>query len=246
MHLFQPGSPHPVRITDLHKSFGDLSVLSGVDLTLDGQQTTAIVGPNGAGKTTLIKSILGLVRPDSGSIEVLGANATSSVAYREHIGYMPQHPHFPENLTGHQMMAMLRSLRGPAHDEHATLLRSLRLDGEMDKPFRVLSGGTRQKIAAVLAFLFHPPILILDEPTAGLDPVSSAAMKDHIRQRGDEGACTILTSHVLADLEELADRIVFLLDGRIRFDGKLEDLRSATGQDRLERAIASLIEGEAA
>ena len=246
MHLFQPGSPHPVRITDLHKSFGDLSVLSGVDLTLDGQQTTAIVGPNGAGKTTLIKSILGLVRPDSGSIEVLGADAESSVAYRKHIGYMPQHPHFPENLTGHQMMAMLRSLRGPAHDEHATLLRSLRLDGEMDKPFRVLSGGTRQKIAAVLAFLFHPPILILDEPTAGLDPVSSAAVKDHIRQRGDEGACTILTSHVLADLEELADRIVFLLDGRIRFDGKLEDLRSATGQDRLERAIASLIEGEAA
>jgi Cu-processing system ATP-binding protein len=246
MHLFQPGSPQPVTITDLHKSFGDLSVLAGVDLALDGRQTTAIVGPNGAGKTTLIKSILGLVRPDSGKIRVLGADTTVSVAYREHIGYMPQHPHFPENLTGHQMMSMLRKLRGPVHDEHTTLLRSLRLDGEMDKPFRVLSGGTRQKIAAVLAFLFHAPILILDEPTAGLDPVSSAAMKDYIRQRRDEGACTVLTSHVLADLEELADRIVFLLDGRIRFDGKLEDLRAATGQDRLERAIASLIEGEAA
>lgn len=246
MHLFQSGSPHPIVVNDLHKSFGDLSVLSGVDLTLDGQQTTAIVGPNGAGKTTLIKSILGLVRPDSGSIRVLGSDTASSVAYREHIGYMPQHPHFPENLTGHEMMAMLRKLRGPVDDEHTTLLRVLRLDGEMDKPFRVLSGGTRQKIAAVLAFLFHPPILILDEPTAGLDPVSSAAMKDYLRQRRDEGACTVLTSHVLADLEELADRVVFLLDGRIRFDGRLEELRVATGQERLERAIATLIEGEAA
>ena len=246
MHLFHPGSPQPVTVTDLHKSFGDLTVLAGIDLTLHPQQTTAIVGPNGAGKTTLIKSILGLVRPDSGSIRVLGTDIRSGVDYREHIGYMPQHPHFPENLTGHQMMAMLRKLRGPAHDSHTALLRSLRLDGELDKPFRVLSGGTRQKIAAVLAFLFHPPILILDEPTAGLDPVSSAALKDHVRHRRDEGACTVLTSHVLADLEELADRIVFLLDGRIRFDGQLDDLRTATGQERLERAIASLIEGEAA
>lgn len=246
MHLFHSSIMHPVIIHDVHKSFDQVPVLAGVDLTFYPAQTTAIVGPNGAGKTTLIKCILGLTHPDRGQFRVMDNDVRHGVSYRKQIGYMPQHPHFPENLTGHELMAMIRRLRGMDSTVDTSLLRTLRLEGEMDKPFRVLSGGTRQKISALLAFLFDPPILILDEPTAGLDPVSSSAMKDIIRNRRESGACTILTSHVLADLEELADRIVFLLDGRIRFDGKLEDLRLLTGHDRLERAIASLIEGEAA
>ena len=244
MHLMQP-----IRIQDLHKAFGPVDVLNGVDLTFHPSETTAIVGPNGAGKTTLIKCVLGLTHPDAGSVEVAGRSIREGVAYRNDIGYMPQHAHFPENLTGRQMMAMVKSLRGrnePIADVDLSLIRTLRLEADLDKPFRVLSGGTRQKISAFLAFMVHPPILILDEPTAGLDPISSAALKDHIHQRRAEGASIVLTSHVLADLEELADRVVFLLDGRIRFDGALEDLRQLTGERRLERAIATLLEGEAA
>ncbi len=245
MHLMQP-----IQITDLHKSFGPVDVLNGVDLTFHPAETTAIVGPNGAGKTTLIKCILGLTHPDRGDIDVLGQSIDQGVTYRDQIGYMPQHAHFPENLSGRQMMSMIRALRAASDDgdtdiDHS-LIRTLQLEADLDKPFRVLSGGTRQKISALLAFMVRPAILILDEPTAGLDPVSSAALKDHIMERRDEGASVVLTSHVLADLEELADRVVFLLDGRIRFDGALDDLRSMTGEHRLERAIATLLEGEAA
>lgn len=244
MHLMQP-----IQIQDLHKAFGPVDVLNGVDLSFHPSETTAIVGPNGAGKTTLIKCILGLTHADTGCIEVSGRSITEGVSYRNQIGYMPQHAHFPENLTGRQMMAMVKSLRGSQGKDaevDLSLIRTLRLEADLDKPFRVLSGGTRQKISALLAFMVHPSILILDEPTAGLDPISSAALKDHIHQRRTEGASIVLTSHVLADLEELADRVVFLLDGLIRFDGALDDLRSLTGERRLERAIATLLEGEAA
>jgi len=240
MHLM-----HPIRISNLHKAFGPVDVLNGVDLTFHPSETTAIVGPNGAGKTSLIKCILGLTHADRGTIDVLGRSIRDGVAYRDHIGYMPQQAHFPENLTGRQMVRMVRLLRELDDIDHA-LVRTLHLDAEMDKPFRVLSGGTRQKISALLAFMVRPSILILDEPTAGLDPVSSAALKDHIAERRAEGASVVLTSHVLADLEELADRVVFLLDGRICFDGALDDLRQMTGERRLERAIATLLEGEAA
>jgi Cu-processing system ATP-binding protein len=244
MHLMQP-----IQITNLHKAFGPVDVLNGVDLAFHPAETTAIVGPNGAGKTTLIKCILGLTHSDRGNIDVLGRSIKDGVMYRDHIGYMPQQAHFPENLSGRQMMAMVRSLRCSGHsspDIDHSLLRTLHLDADLDKPFRVLSGGTRQKISALLAFMVRPSILILDEPTAGLDPVSSAALKDHIMERRAEGASVVLTSHVLADLEELADRVVFLLDGRIRFDGALDELRTMTGEHRLERAIATLLEGEAA
>ena len=244
MHLMQP-----IRIQDLHKAFGPVDVLNGVDLSFHPSETTAVAGPNGAGKTTLIKCVLGLTHPDAGAIEVAGRSIAEGVSYRNQIGYMPQHAHFPENLTGRQMMAMVRSLRGEQQQSaeiDLSLIRTLRLEADLDKPFRVLSGGTRQKISALLAFMVHPSILILDEPTAGLDPISSAALKDHIQQRRADGACVVLTSHVLADLEELADRVVFLLDGRIRFDGALDELRQLTGERRLERAIATLLEGEAA
>jgi len=241
MHLI-----HPIEISNLTKAFGDLDVLNGVNLTLAPGETTAIVGPNGAGKTTLIKCILGLVHPDNGTIKVAGLDTSAGVVYRERIGYMPQHPHFPENLTGRQLISLVKSLRSQDHPPQTDLIRTLHLEGDLDKPFRHLSGGTKQKISALLAFMVHPSILILDEPTAGLDPVSSSALKDHIREQRDAGASIVLTSHVLSDLQELADRIVFLLDGVIRFDGTLGALRASTGEGTLERAIAVILEGEAA
>ncbi|NNE71527.1 MAG: ABC transporter ATP-binding protein [Rhodothermales bacterium] len=245
MRVIHENEP-PIRLAGLSKSFGTLNVLDGLDLEFRPGETTAVIGPNGAGKTTMIKSILGLVKPSSGEIRVLGESVADGHTYREHIGYMPQAPAFPENLSGREVIGLLHTFRHRRGAAELELLRRFGLDGELDKPVRTLSGGTRQKLSAVLAFMFEPAILILDEPTAGLDPVASAALKDYVHERAEAGATVVLTSHVMADLEELCDRVVFLMDGRSRFDGPLDALRATTGETRLERAIAQLLQKEVA
>jgi Cu-processing system ATP-binding protein len=237
-----PGSPPPVvELRGLGKSFGQRVVLRSIDCAFGRGQVTAVLGPNAAGKSTLIKVILGMVRPDAGQVLVDGVLVNGDPAYRAGIGYMPQAARFPENLTGRKVLAMLRDLRGAAAPVDTTLLDAFELAQELDKPVRTLSGGTRQKLNAAIAFLFRPPLLILDEPTAGLDPVASGLLKDRILDAARGGATVILTSHVLSELEELVDGIVFLLDGAVRFAGPLDRLRRETGEARLERAIAGLM-----
>jgi Cu-processing system ATP-binding protein len=240
-----------IEIAGLVKRYGGQEVLRGIDLHVRRGRVTAIVGPNGAGKTTLIKSILGLVRPDAGRIVVDGVPVDDGCAYRARIGYMPQIAHFPQNLTGAELLAMLGDLRrdaqaaaGPLRD--ARLLERLELGPHLGKPVRALSGGTRQKLSAVLAFLFTPDLLILDEPTAGLDPVASGVFKDRILAERDAGRTFILSSHFMNELQELADDVVFLLDGRVRFSGALEDLMRRTRQANLGRAISHLLTSEVA
>ena len=132
-------------------------------------------------------------------------------------------------------------VRGKAAPRDEELVEALKLGPVLDTPLRVLSGGTRQRINAALAFLFRPDLLILDEPTAGLDPISAGALKDRIRRERDQGRALIVTSHVLSELDEIADRIAFLLDGVVQFDGARDELLRATGQATLERAIAQLM-----
>ena len=235
-----------ITVSGLTKRFGALEVLRGVDLTLAPGRVTAIVGPNGAGKTTLIKSILGLTRPDGGTIEIMGRPVTGEPSYRAHIGYMPQIARFPENLTAAELIAMLRDLRGCATETPVDMIDALALAPHLGKPLRTLSGGTRQKVNAVLAFLFRPELLILDEPSAGLDPVSSSVLKDRIAAERDAGRTFLLTSHVMSELEELADDVVFLLDGRTRYAGRVHDLKVETRQLSLERAVATLMDREVA
>ena len=223
------------------KRFGKVRVLDGVDLAVKSGRVTAILGPNGAGKSTLIKIILGLTRADTGSIALAGMPIGRNPSYRARIGYMPQAARFPENLTGREVVAMLRDLRANAVPEDDELFESFGLAGEMDKPVRTLSGGTRQKLNAAVAFMFRPSLLIMDEPTAGLDPVASGVLKAKILRARGAGATVILTSHVLSELEELVDDVVLLLEGRVEFEGSLRRLRESTGEARLERAIAKLM-----
>jgi Cu-processing system ATP-binding protein len=230
-----------LRVEGLSKRFGRLRVLDDLDLELETGQTTAILGPNGAGKTTLIKSILGLVIPDSGTITVAGRGLDGSPEYRRQIGYMPQIARYPENLTAREILAMVSDLRGNPSDTDETLVDELHLEDQLDKPFRTLSGGNRQKVSAVLALRFRPEILFLDEPTAGLDPVSSSVLKDRLLRERAEGRTLVLTSHVMAEVQELADTVVYLLDGRIHFRESVESLMGSTGEASLERAIARRI-----
>jgi Cu-processing system ATP-binding protein len=238
-----------IEITALTKRFGTLQVLDGVCLAIAPARVTAVLGPNGAGKTTLIKSVLGLTRPDGGEIRVSGEPARGD-AYRARVGYMPQIARFPENLTAAELVAMLKDLRGAGADTDEELVERFALAAHMGKPLRALSGGTRQKVNAVLAFLFRPELLVLDEPTSGLDPVASGVLKDKILAERAAGRTVVVTSHVLSELEELADDVVFLVDGRVHFAGSVEELLRATRQHRLERAVAHMmrfrLEGAAA
>jgi Cu-processing system ATP-binding protein len=234
-----------IRITGLTKRFGALHVLRDLDLEIADGKVTAIVGPNGAGKTTLMKTILGLTRSDGGRILVDGERVGDDPAYRAQVGYMPQIARFPENLSAHELIAMVRDLRGDDVTIDDDLIARFRLEDHLRKPLRVLSGGTRQKVNAVLAFLFKPSLLVLDEPTSGLDPVSSGILKDKIAEVRDWGRTVIVASHVLSELDALADDIAFLVDGRLRYAGPVHDLKLATRQLSLERAIAHVMTEEA-
>ena len=231
-----------VSTSGVTKRFGRVQALRGVDLAVKAGRVTAILGPNGAGKSTLIKLLLGLTRADAGSLAVQGREVGRDPAYRAHLGYMPQHPHFPENLTGREVVRLLRDLRDDAVPEDDELFDAFGLATELDRPVRTLSGGTRQKLNAAVAFMFRPALLILDEPTAGLDPVASGVLKAKILRVRHAGASVILVSHVLSELEELVDDVVFLLDGAVEFQGSLRRLKEVTGEGRLERAIARLMQ----
>lgn len=230
-----------VRIADLAKAFGSLPVLRSVDLVVRPGRVLAIVGPNGAGKTTLIKCLLGLTHPDAGEISFGGSRVNGDENYRSRIGYMPQIARYPENLTGAELLAMLQDLRGSGAPLDLELIHLLELEPSLAKPLRVLSGGTRQKVNAVMAFLFSPELLVLDEPTAGLDPLSSRILKDKILAARASGRSFIVTSHIMNELEELADDVAFMLEGRAIFVGTLAELKRITAQTTLERAIATMM-----
>ena len=234
---------HPVwiRMEGIGKRYGRRPILSDVDVCFRPGRVTAVLGPNGAGKTTLLKALLGLVRPDTGRIRLGDEELGRGAGYRRQVGYMPQLPRFPENLTGWELAAMLDDLRAFTGTPDERLVDALDLRDEMDKPFRTLSGGNRQKLNAALAFRYGTPVLVLDEPTAGLDPVAARVLKDRIAQERGMGRTILLTSHDLGQLQALADDVVFLLDGVVRFEGEIAQLTESTGEAELEAAIAALI-----
>jgi Cu-processing system ATP-binding protein len=230
-----------VEIRDLHKAYGARRVLRSVTLDVARGAVTAVVGPNGAGKTTLNKILLGLVRPDRGALRFDGTDMVREIRHRERIGYMPQLARFPENFSARDVLALLTDLRGASHRRDEALLDAFALPTFMDQPVRALSGGQRQRLNAAAAFLFSPELLLLDEPTAGLDPLASGILKDKIRDVRDAGRAVLITSHVLSELQELADRVVFLHEGEVRWSGPLSLLLESTGGTTLERAIAELM-----
>jgi Cu-processing system ATP-binding protein len=236
------GTERPaIEMAGLRKRFGRVTVLEGIDANIPRGRVTALVGPNAAGKSTLLKCILGLVRPDAGTLIVNGVEIGGDPRYRRAIGYMPQRAPFPENLTGHEVLRLLRQVRGDVPVDFE-LIERFGVAGELAKRVSTLSGGTRQKLNAISAYLFRPSIVILDEPSAGLDPLANRALKRKILQARDAGVTHLITSHVLSEVEELADEVLMLLGGGVQYTGTLHDLRTITGERHLELAIGRLME----
>ena len=229
-----------IQISQLYKKFGKLTVLDGLDLTIDSGGIFAILGPNGSGKTTLIKSILGMVIPNSGEIQIEGNSVLKQWEYRNKINYLPQIANFPDNLTVKELIAMVKNLR-PKEASENELISLFGLESFLDKKLGNLSGGTKQKVNLVLTFMFDSEIIVLDEPTTGLDPIALIHLKEIIQQEKEKGKMILITTHIMSFVEEVADEIVFLLDGKIYFKGSLSTLKSQTNQPDVEHAIAQLI-----
>jgi Cu-processing system ATP-binding protein len=230
-----------IEIRNINKKFGKLEVLKNVNLSCKSGECIALIGPNGCGKTTLIKSILGMVLPDKGSIEFNGKSVLGEYIYRENIGYMPQIGRYPDNMTIGQIIEMIKKIRNSNQELDEDLLKAFELEKMFDKQMRTLSGGTTQKVSAVLAFLFNPEVLILDEPTAGLDPLASEILKEKIIKEKEKGKLIFITSHLLSELDDLITEIIFMQDGEVHFHKKVEVLKSETNETKISKAIASIL-----
>ena len=229
-----------VDIQNLHKKFNKNLVLSGVDLQINEGGIIAVLGPNGSGKTTLIKSILGMVIPDKGKIKVLGKNIKNHSSYRKKIDYLPQIANFPNNLKVRELIRMIKDLRGDTSNDE-NLIELFKLEPFLNKKLGNLSGGTKQKVNIVLTFMFNSPLIILDEPTTGLDPISLLRLKKLIQEEKEKGKTILITSHIMSFVEEISDEIVFILEGEIYFKGSISDLKTKTNQPDFEHAIASIL-----
>ena len=227
-------------IKNLHAGIEEREILKGINLKVNAGEVHAIMGPNGSGKTTLIKSILGMVIPDKGEIKIEGNSVLKQSKYRNNINYLPQIANFPANLTVKELIKMVKNLRPKvAHD--TALIELFDLEPFLDKKLGNLSGGTKQKVNIVLTFMFESDLIILDEPTTGLDPISLIHLKEIIHREKEKGKTILITTHIMSFVEEIADEIVFLLDGEIYFKGTSKELKERTGQKDLEHAIANLI-----
>ena len=231
-----------IEVIDLHKSFGKNNVLQGIDLKIESGGIFAILGPNGSGKTTLIKSILGMVIPDSGIIKLNDTVIKREWKYRNEIGYLPQIANFPTNLTVSELIGMIKDLRSSSNAKDDQLIELFKLKPFLKKKLGNLSGGTKQKVNIVLTFMCDNPLLILDEPTSGLDPISLIRLKDLITSEKEKGKTILITSHIMNFVEQVANDIVFLLEGKIYFKGSITELKTKTKQPDFEHAIASILQ----
>jgi len=230
-----------IKINQIVKKYGKVTALDGISFELQSGKIFAIAGPNGSGKSTLVKIILGLVKNDSGEIYINEEKLNSHYQYRKNIGYLPQIGRYPENLTVKEVISMIKDIGDEDESYESDLIDEFDLKEHFDKEVRTLSGGTKQKLGIILAFMFKKQLLILDEPTSGLDPISAGKLKKLIKHRNSQGSTVLLISHIMSEVEELADEIIYFLNGRISFRESVSNLILKTGGKNLENSIALFI-----
>lgn len=230
-----------IEIKNLYKSYGKRQILKGVTTTVERGKITAVAGPNGSGKTTLLKCILSLLRYEQGKISIDGKDILESQVYKNTIGYVPQNSALPANLSIKEMAVMLKELRGIENTRYEELAELLALGTELEKKSSSLSGGTKQKAGILLGLLFDPALLILDEPVAFLDPTASATVKEELQNQVDAGKSVLFTSHNMHEISEIADTLIYFLDGRIVWQGSPQKLMEETFSQNLEKAVSHLL-----
>ncbi|AEI13120.1 ABC transporter ATP-binding protein [Cellulomonas gilvus] len=225
-------TPHPhepvIEVQGLTKSFGRFQALRGLDLTVERGQVHGFLGPNGAGKSTTIRVLLGLLRADGGTVRLLGADPWADVvALHRRLAYVPGDVSLWPGMTGGEAIDLLGALRGGLDERRrAELLERFELDPT--KRGRQYSKGNRQKVAIVAALASDVELLVLDEPTSGLDPLMENVFQEVVAEATARGTTVLLSSHILAEVETLADRLSIIRDGRIVQSGTLADLRGRT------------------
>ena len=233
-----------ITIKNIYKKFGKLEVLNDVNLTFNKGECIALIGPNGCGKTTLIKSILGMVIPTKGDILFDEKSILNKYKYRDQIGYMPQIGRYPDYMTVGQIIEMIKKIRNSNEVLDEDLIKAFELEKILDKQMRTLSGGTTQKVSAILAFLFNPDVLILDEPTAGLDPLASEILKEKIIKEREKGKLILITSHLLSEQDDMISQIIFMQEGKVHFHKSIADLLESTNEQKISKAIASILKSK--
>jgi ABC-2 type transport system ATP-binding protein len=217
-----------VEISGLRKSFGDVHALDGLDLTVAHGEVAGFLGPNGAGKSTTIRVLLGLLRADGGNVRLLDGDPwADAVALHRRLAYVPGEVTLWPTLTGGEVIDLLGRLRG-GHDpaRRAALLERFELDPT--KKIRTYSKGNRQKVALVAALAADVDLLVLDEPTAGLDPLMEEVFTECVREARDRGSAVLLSSHILAEVEKLCDTVTIIRNGRTVEAGTLDSMRHLT------------------
>ncbi|HSB88884.1 MAG TPA: ABC transporter ATP-binding protein [Anaerolineales bacterium] len=244
-----PNGPSLIELRNLVKKYGDKTAVDDVSLDVYGGEIFGFVGPNGAGKTTTIKAVVGLLRPTSGIVRVAGYDVQAQpLPAKAASGYVPDQPNLYPKLTGRELLRFVADLYGVAADHLDRrvdeLLRLFDLTSAADDTIDSYSHGMRQKTSLAAALVHDPKVLVLDEPTVGLDPKSARLIKDILRQMADRGAALFLSTHILEIAERMCDRIGIIHQGRLIAAGTMAELRAAgSGESRLEDIFLSLTGG---
>lgn len=227
--MISTGEP-AVKLGKVSKRYADIVAVDYIDLDVKHGEILGFLGPNGSGKSTTLKMILGLVKPDSGSVNVLGINAEDEpVAVKRQVGYVPESPRLYEFLTGLEYLDFVGDIYGITVSEKKNrieeYLGALELEGREGDMISSYSLGMKQKIALISAFLHKPKLLLLDEPLNGLDPRSARIVKDLLRELKSQGVTTIMSTHILEIAQAMCDRIAIMYEGRLLALGNMKELR---------------------
>lgn len=217
-----------IEIIDLVKDFHDVHALRGIDLTIEEGEIFGVIGPNGAGKTTTMRILVDVIRPTSGQVRVLGIDPRPGGGnLRKHIGYLPGELFLPGRTDVAGLLGFYGRLSGGVDQGRVRDLAE-RFDLDLTRQVRTLSRGNKQKVGVIQAFMHRPKLLILDEPTSGLDPLLQQEFLDLVRQARQDGATVFLSSHVLSEIEHVADRVAILREGEIITVSTVDSLRQLT------------------
>jgi len=225
----------------IEKRFGDRRALAGVTLEVNAGEAVLLVGRNGAGKTTLLRIATGFLDADAGDVTIDGISlATDRIAGQQKLGYLPEHAPAPVELTVRDHLRFRARQKHYPVDAVLAAAKTTQIESELDRPIGALSKGYRQRVGLADALLGNPPLLVLDEPTSGMDPIQTAELRDHLIRAAKDRA-VLVSSHAVADLEPLATRVAVLRAGELVAVDTPAALCKAQGVDRLEAAVVKLL-----